>query len=386
MSKNKIKNKEIKKISHPIADWQTNEHGFLLVMVFFATSGLLYLFNSFLLPLVFAIILASSTYPLLKKIKKTFNISNTKSSFLSTLIIFLLVVMPLAYLASTLGFKSSYIIKHLSDIQNNLDFSSLEKIKILLLEYTPITNEQISFIVQKITENSSSLFVKLKDFFIYISSSLFNNSLSFVSFIFISFFSLFFFFRDGDKIIEKIKILSPLHDYYDDLLIKEISYLSSVLMLSVVSVALLQCISFSILTIFMDLDWFFIGIAILVSSFIPVIGSSIVWVPLSIYLYGTGKHIESGIVIFWGIFVAGFIIDNIARPFIISKIVNSFKNEKNEKIDDEFSPLNHTLLVVLSTFGGLLTFGVLGLFLGPIIAAFSISIYGVYILRIKNLK
>ena len=92
------------------------------------------------------------------------------------------------------------------------------------------------------------------------------------------------------KILRKIKILSPLHDYYDDLLIKEISYLSSVLMLSVVSIALLQGISFQFLTIFMDLDWFLLNCN-LVSCFIPVIGSSIVWVPLSIYLYGTGKHI-----------------------------------------------------------------------------------------------
>tara|TARA_B110001454_G_scaffold11274_1_gene10433 strand:- start:694 stop:888 length:195 start_codon:yes stop_codon:yes gene_type:complete len=42
------------------------------------------------------------------------------------------------------------------------------------------------------------------------------------------------------------------------------------------------------------------------------------------------------------------------------------------------SALNHTLITVLSTLAGIIKFGILGLFIGPIIAAMSITIFEIY--------
>ena len=45
------------------------------------------------------------------------------------------------------------------------------------------------------------------------------------------------------------------------------------------------------------------------------------------------------------------------------------------------SALNHTLITVLSTLAGIIQFGILGLFIGPIIAAMTITIFEVYRLQ-----
>jgi predicted PurR-regulated permease PerM len=367
---------------HVKAPLQTNELGFLQLLVLAATVGLLYLFNSFLMPIIFAGILACSTYPIFLKIKNKFNMTENRASSITTLLVFLVLIAPIGYLLTVVGVEATVLYDTYPTIINGLDFSSLDAIKPYLTEYTPLSDENVNYVSKQIAENSVMLKDGLKDSLLFLSKTILNSSMGMLGFFAISLFTLFFFYRDGKSITERLKIISPLHDYYDTLLMKEISSLSGILMFSVLSIALMQGISFAILTFFMDLDWVFIGIAIAVSSFIPIFGSMLVWVPLSLYLYGSGNLFAGGLVIFWGAFISGFVIDNLMRPFVMGKICGFFSQDKN---DDDFSPLEHTLLVILSTIGGVVTFGVLGLFLGPIIAAFSISIYGIYVIRLQNL-
>jgi predicted PurR-regulated permease PerM len=367
---------------HVKAPFQTNELGFLQLLVLAATCGLLYLFSSFLMPIIFAGILACSTYPIFLKIKNKFNITKNRAAGLTTMLVFIVLIAPIGYLLTVVGVEATVLYDTYPTIVNGLDFSSLDAIKPYLLEYTPLSNESVTYISEQIAENSVMLKDGLKDSLLFLSKTILNSSMGMLGFFAISLFTLFFFYRDGNSITERLKVITPLHDYYDTLLMKEISSLSGILMFSVLSIALLQGLSFAILTFFMDLDWVFIGIAIAVSSFIPIFGSMLVWVPLSLYLYGSGNWFAGGLVIFWGAFISGFVIDNLMRPFVMGKICGVFSQDKN---DDDFSPLEHTLLVILSTIGGVITFGVLGLFLGPIIAAFSISIYGIYVIRLQNL-
>ncbi|HAE70902.1 MAG TPA: AI-2E family transporter, partial [Gammaproteobacteria bacterium] len=51
------------------------------------------------------------------------------------------------------------------------------------------------------------------------------------------------------------------------------------------------------------------------------------------------------------------------------------------KNSDQSSALDHTLITVLSTLAGIMQFGILGLFIGPIIAAMAISIFDIYAIK-----
>jgi predicted PurR-regulated permease PerM len=195
---------------------------------------------------------------------------------------------------------------------------------------------------------------------------------------------MFFFYVGGEKIIEKIKIITPLNDDFDHLLLMELYSLCGILTVSIFSIALIQGISFGFVTYFMDnINWFFIAVAIAVCSFIPAVGSLLVWIPLAIYLFVVNQSVAAIVVLIWGAVINGFFIDNLMRPWVISKICAIFN--KNTSCDlSDFNPLDNTLIIILSTLGGLFNFGVIGLFLGPIIAAISLTIFDIYILRIES--
>ena len=102
------------------------------------------------------------------------------------------------------------------------------------------------------------------------------------------------------------------------------------------------------------------AVATAISSLIPPLGTAIVWVPLAI---GTG--IAHG---WWrgallGVF-GGFLVgavDNVLRPLLTRNALQI-----------------HPLLVFLSVFGGLASFGVAGLFLGPLAVALAITVIDIY--------
>lgn len=358
--------------------WQKNEEGFLLILVILALTGLVYLFNSFLMPIIFSVILTSATYPLFKKVDSFIN-NDSYSALITTFLIFFLIVVPIGYLLVVVTGSLTDIYNNYEDYIKTINISNIDLTQFSIHEYTPLSKENIIFLNEKLIENLSLIAEYAKNIMLFMSKSIINSSMGAVLFISITLFVMYFLYRDGKKIIETLKIISPLHDDYDDLLFKEVSYLSGVLTLSILAVAFLQGLSFAALTFFMDLDYLFIGVAIAVSSFIPIVGAALVWLPLSLYLLGVNQVTESILVVVWGVVVTGFIVDNILRPWVTSKISKSFKT-----VNDEFNPLDHTLLVILSTMGGLISFGVIGLFLGPILAALSISVFDVFVKRTES--
>ena len=358
--------------------WQKNEEGFLLILVILALTGLVYLFNSFLMPIIFSVILTSATYPLFKKVDSFIN-NDSYSALITTFLIFFLIVVPIGYLLVVVTGSLTDIYNNYEDYIKTINISNIDLTQFSIHEYTPLSKENIIFLNEKLVENLSLIAEYAKNIMLFMSKSIINSSMGAVLFISITLFVMYFLYRDGKKIIETLKIISPLHDDYDDLLFKEVSYLSGVLTLSILAVAFLQGLSFAALTFFMDLDYLFIGVAIAVSSFIPIVGAALVWLPLSLYLLGVNQVTESILVVVWGVVVTGFIVDNILRPWVTSKISKSFKT-----VNDEFNPLDHTLLVILSTMGGLISFGVIGLFLGPILAALSISVFDVFVKRTES--
>ncbi|PVV22682.1 MAG: hypothetical protein B6D79_12930 [gamma proteobacterium symbiont of Ctena orbiculata] len=206
----------------------------------------------------------------------------------------------------------------------------------------------------------------------FLLRSVLGNTAGFLTFVFLSVFALFFFYRDGDDVARQIKVLSPLPNRYDEMLMVRFSSLATVLTISVVIVAVLQGLSFGILMSFMGLPALFLGIGIAVTSFIPVVGSALIWIPVAAYLYFQGEAWQAVLVAVWGAVVMGFVIDNILRPVMIQKISKGLPDGGN------LGALDHTLLTVLSTLAGLIQFGIIGMLFGPVIAAMAIAIFDVY--------
>jgi predicted PurR-regulated permease PerM len=102
------------------------------------------------------------------------------------------------------------------------------------------------------------------------------------------------------------------------------------------------------------------GVVMTVLSLIPIVGASLIWLPVGLYLLATGATTDGIILIAFGAIVIG-LVDNILRPILVGR---------DTKMPD--------YLILLSTLGGFSVFGMTGFVLGPLIAALFLTFWEIF--------
>ena len=97
-----------------------------------------------------------------------------------------------------------------------------------------------------------------------------------------------------------------------------------------------------------------------ITGMIPFVGTPVIWVPGALSLFVGGDYTGGLILLGWGIGVVSM-VDNFIRPVFISG---------ESKI--------HMLVIFVGIFGGLLNWGFLGLFIGPLILSLGIFLLDLY--------
>ena len=173
-------------------------------------------------------------------------------------------------------------------------------------------------------------------------------------------FTLFFLLKDGPKFIEKIRDYMPFPEHEKKQLTKQMQdiIVSTIYGGVVVAIAqgLIGVIAFALVGIRAPVLW---GMAMSITSFIPIVGCAMVWVPATFYLFAKGLLTQAIILAAIGVFGIS-IVDNVLRPIIIRGRVSI--------------PL---VLVFFSVFGGIQVFGLLGLVFGPLVVAIFVSVVGI---------
>jgi len=343
------------------------EHGFMLTLLILAIAGLIWLFTPFIPALFLALLIAIATFSQYIKLQK--KISNSSSALLMTLLVTVVLILPLSYILLISGLEISALIQNI-----NTNFTVEQSNQLLLQTITglPLSDSLKVTLNSALSNNLENFIINIKDFSVVILKSIVSLSSHFIFFLIITIFSLYYFYIDGKSTVKRLKDLSPLENHLDDILFNQFSSLSITLVGSVLVIAILQGLIFSIGVMMIGLPVLFFGIAMALASFIPVLGGLIIWLPLSLYLYAQGQTTDALIIVFFGAVIIGTIIDHFIRPMVIKK----FSQSSNQS-----SALDRTLITVLSTLAGIMQFGILGLFIGPIIAAMAISIFDVYAIK-----
>jgi len=343
------------------------EHGFMLTLLILAIAGLIWLFTPFIPALFLALLIAIATFSQYIKLQK--KISNSSSALLMTFLVTVVLILPLSYILLISGLEISALIQNI-----NTNFTVEQSNQLLLQTITglPLSDSLKVTLNSALSNNLENFIINIKDFSVVILKSIVSLSSHFIFFLIITIFSLYYFYIDGKSTVKRLKDLSPLENHLDDILFNQFSSLSITLVGSVLVIAILQGLIFSIGVMMIGLPVLFFGIAMALASFIPVLGGLIIWLPLSLYLYAQGQTTDALIIVFFGAVIIGTIIDHFIRPMVIKK----FSQSSNQS-----SALDRTLITVLSTLAGIMQFGILGLFIGPIIAAMAISIFDVYAIK-----
>ena len=170
-------------------------------------------------------------------------------------------------------------------------------------------------------------------------------------------FTLFYFFRDGERIRHAAYEMVPLQRVQWQDIVTRTQEVIAATVYGVLAIAAIQGVLgtfiFWALGLPSPLLW---GVVMFFLSMIPMAGAFLVWVPAAIYLALTGAYVKAGILVVWGVLVIGS-IDNILSPRLVGRRASL-----------------HELLIFFAVLGGLQVFGVLGLVLGPVVVAMTLAL------------
>ncbi len=102
------------------------------------------------------------------------------------------------------------------------------------------------------------------------------------------------------------------------------------------------------------------GVVMALLSLLPVVGAGLIWGPVAIYLAATGHWGQGLILAAFGVGVIG-LVDKVLRPILVGR---------DTKLPD--------YIVLLSTLGGFVLFGMNGFVIGPLLAALFVAFWGIF--------
>lgn len=169
------------------------------------------------------------------------------------------------------------------------------------------------------------------------------------------------FLANGPQILEWIKRLSPLERPHTERLIRIFASFSRNVVLAGTVTGILQ-------GVVAGLGYALAGVEraplfatlTAVVAYVPFVGTTLVWAPLATLLVIQGRTGTALFVVFWSLALTGT-VDNLVKPFLV-------------RGRSHLPPL----LVFLGVFGGLMWFGIIGLLVGPVLAATFMALLTIY--------
>jgi len=174
-------------------------------------------------------------------------------------------------------------------------------------------------------------------------------------------FTLFYLLRDGVSIGRSVADVLPLEREQSEKVWQRCQDVIQASVKGVLMIAAIQGalggLAFWALGIPSPILW---GVVMFILSMVPALGAFLVWGPAAVFLFATGHWAKAIFMIAWGGVVIGS-IDNFLRPRLVGQKTGM-----------------HDLVIFFSVLGGLQVFGILGLFVGPVVVGISLAIVEVF--------
>ena len=162
-------------------------------------------------------------------------------------------------------------------------------------------------------------------------------------------FVLFALLRDGERLVAWVRSVVPVNDRVQRDLLEELDRLMWASVVGNVAVAGIQAGLIGIGLVLVGMPGVvFLVVATFILALLPLVGAFGVWVPVSSYLFVIGRPLAGGVFLLYGLLVS--VSDVYLRPALISR-----------------SGTINVAIIVLGIFGGVVLFGAIGLFIGPVV-------------------
>jgi predicted PurR-regulated permease PerM len=338
---------------------QTTERERVSQLLFYGALVLLaYLFyqivSPFLVQLGWAAVLAICFQPFHERLARRSR--PAQAALVSTLLVLVLLVVPATFVASALITEGGHAVVGLQEeLTSGRGSERVQAIwgwgqKRLPL---PPLEEVKATVVSKIGDVAGVLAAK--------AGGMVRDALVFVFNLIVTLLAFFFLLRDGALIHRAIRRILPFEEAHKDRLIAQTRDLVAVSVTASLVIGLLQGllggITLAALGVRASVLW---GAVMAAASLIPVVGSSLVWLPTGLWLLASGDTGRGVTLLAVGAVIIGN-VDNVVRPLLLAGKATM-----------------NGLVVFISLLGGVAAFGLIGLVLGPLVVATVSALLEVY--------
>ncbi len=322
--------------------------------------AVLRIMQPFLGPLLWATLLAFMVFPLNVKLRAAFRGRASLAALLLTLASILMLVVPAIFLGVIFGRQASELVGQLQtsaaqhQIRRPSDVLQLPQVDRLVQwveSSLPISSDQIR-------DSLLSAGQQIIQSIISLGGSLFASVFGLIVAIILALFLLFFFLRDGERMVTRAMVVVPLDDRRKASLLAHLASVIRATVLSSLVTALVQGTLIGIGFALAGLPWPIVfAVLSMGAAMIPFVGTAVVWIPAAVWLLLTGHWGAALFFVIWGAAVVSS-ADNVVRPLFISS---------RARIT--------TLPVFIGLIGGISAFGAIGIFLGPVVIALVLALF-----------
>jgi predicted PurR-regulated permease PerM len=173
--------------------------------------------------------------------------------------------------------------------------------------------------------------------------------------------TIYYLFKDGDALIALVRGSIPLPAKHTEQILAHITDVVRATIYGGLAISALQGVlgglMFWIMGIPSPVFW---GVVMAILTLIPLLGAFLIYLPAAAILMLKGSIIKAIILAVWGLGVVSQ-IDNVLKPLLLSGHTRL-----------------HPVLLFFSIMGGLQVFGLVGMVLGPVVAAVFVAVFDLY--------
>lgn len=329
--------------------------GFLLLLALI-TLAFIILLREFFQPLCWAVALAIIFRGFYSELDERLGGKPSLAASLTLLVILLAIIMPVMLLGLAVTREIAILLDDLQsqkiDVGAPLQWIG-ERVPVVL-EYLERAGVEADKIRTALSDSAlgAGRWIAGNALKIGQSTLSFNLMLALASYL------LFFFLRDGERIVARIMAVAPLGGAAEQRLLGRFADTVRATVKGIFVIGAAQGaiggVTFALLGIRGAVLW---GVMMALMSLLPMIGAAIIWVPAALILVAQGAYVKGAILAVVGLLVIS-LVDNLLRPIVVGR---------GAALPD--------YVILLSSLGGLASFGLTGLIVGPVVAALCLTMW-----------
>jgi predicted PurR-regulated permease PerM len=341
---------------------------FLLLLVIGVSALFVAVAWPFLKTLLLAGLLAGICRPFYGRVAHLLGDRRSLAAIVTLIVLFALVAGPLSAFLSIVVREAVYVSDQaIPWVQNHFGATSTFDIHDWLARRFPRLADYIPS-QDQLMENFGTAAKSAGGLLVAAASRMTSGTAAFLLNGFVMVYALFFFLRDGEKIMEKIFYYMPLNHEDEERMLDQLTSITRATLKGTIVVGIVQgaLIGFAFWLAGISSAAFW-GTVMALLSMLPIVGAPLVWVPAIVYLFVTGQIFAGILLSAWCAAVVG-VIDNVLRSVLVGS---------DAKIPD--------LLILVGTLGGLFLFGPIGFIVGPIVCGLFLTVWDIYGVTFKEI-